>query len=69
MLNVIDKICTQCAGREIMIMYYRPRYPEPIENTGFFTKIRTLYDEERHYDIAVYQGAIPAGYTVSEKKD
>ena len=50
-------------------MYYRPRYPEPIENTGFFTKIRTLYDEERHYDIAVYQGAIPAGYTVSEKKD
>ena len=29
----------------------------------------TLYDEERHYDIAVYQGAIPAGYTVPEKKD
>lgn len=69
MQTVIDKICTQCAGREIMIMYYRPRYPEPIENTGFFTKIRTLYDEERHYDIAVYQGAIPAGYTVPEKKD
>ena len=69
MQTVIDKICTQCAGREIMIMYYRPRYPEPIENTGFFNKIRTLYDEERHYDIAVYQGAIPAGYTVPEKKD
>ena len=38
-------------------------------NPGSTSTKVALYDEERHYDIAVYQGAIPAGYTVPEKKD
>ncbi|HIT34200.1 MAG TPA: class I SAM-dependent methyltransferase [Candidatus Faecousia intestinigallinarum] len=59
MEQVVSKIIRQCAGKEIVIIYYRPRYPAPIEKSGYFHLEYVLRDRDRNYDIHVYRGNIP----------
>ena len=60
MNQVIDRIVEQCKGRQIMIIYYRPRYTGRIEGCGYFEKIRTFDDPVKGYSANVYCGTIPA---------
>lgn len=57
--QVIRRIVAQCPGREIMLIYYRPRYTEAIEGCGFFRKEHVLYDKETNYEVFIYSGKIP----------
>lgn len=59
MAAVIDRIVNQCRGREIMIIYYRPRYASRIENIGYFEKICTFDSTIKGYQANVYRGSIP----------
>lgn len=59
MHKVIDQIIAQCRGKEIMIIYYRPRYTDAIENCGYFTKEHVLHDDVKDYMANVYRGVIP----------
>lgn len=58
MEDVIAAICRQCRGQDIQILYYHPRFPEPIERTGYFRRVRTFYDRERDYEVYVYRGRV-----------
>ena len=60
--KVMQTICSECSGREILIVYYHPRYCGVIEETGFFQRIRTIYDRGRDYEIYIYRGipGVPA---------
>lgn len=59
MRTAIDRILEQCRGREIMLIYYHPRWADRIEECGCFSKTATLYDAERDYLIYLYHGMIP----------
>lgn len=59
MHRVIARIVEQCRGREIVLIYYRPRYAEVIEGTGLFRCVAELHDAEKDYDARVYWGKIP----------
>lgn len=56
---VMGKILQQCSGKEIMLIYYRPRYASTIESCGCFQRIAELYDEDKAYDAYVYSGRVP----------
>ncbi len=56
---VMDQILAQCRGREIMVIYYHPRYTDAIESCGYFTKEQELYDEVKNYTANIYRGRIP----------
>ena len=60
MAAVVDAICRQCRGRDVLLIYYHPRYTEAIEEAGCFRLMRVLRDPARDYDVFIYQGAIPA---------
>lgn len=60
MRQVIDQILRQCRGREIMLVYYRPRYTDYIETCGYFTRVAKLFDPVNKYDIHIYQGKLPS---------
>lgn len=59
MAQVMGRIVEQCRGKEIMVIYYRPRYAQQIEKFGFFQRTAVLYDKEKEYTAYVYYGAIP----------
>lgn len=59
MEQVMENIVKQCAGKEIVVIYYRPRYVRPIEQFVFLEKIGELYNEERGYNANIYRGKIP----------
>ena len=59
MRRVIRQITAQCRGREILLIYYHPRYPDAIESCGFFKREQTLYDPVKKYEIYIYTGRIP----------
>ena len=59
MNQVIKAIIEQCKGREIMIIYYRPRYTDFIESCGYFEKVHTFEDSVKGYSANIYAGAIP----------
>lgn len=59
MTQVIDRIIAQCRGREVMLIYYHPRYTGRIEGCGFFTKERVLHDPVKGYTAHIYRGVIP----------
>lgn len=59
MERVLQQIVAQCRGREIVIIYYRPRYPEAIEQYEFFEKVQVLHDEVKDYMAHVYRGRVP----------
>ena len=59
MNQVIGQIIEQCKGRQIMIIYYRPRYTDWIEGCGYFQKICTFEDSAKGYSANIYQGRIP----------
>lgn len=59
MERVVECILRQCRGREIMLIYYRPRYTEAIERSGAFALVAELHDAEKNYDARVYRGKIP----------
>lgn len=60
MTEVIDRIIEACRGKEIMLLYYRPRYTEHIENCGYFTKVCTCEGAAKGYYVNIYRGRIPA---------
>lgn len=59
MESVISSIVKQCPGKEVTIVYYRPRYPKPIESRPYFVKQAELYDSINGYTANVYRGVIP----------
>lgn len=59
MRRVMEKILDQCAGKEIMILYYRPRYTDAIESSGCLKRIAERYDPAKGYNAYVYRGRIP----------
>lgn len=59
MHTVMEKIIQQCRGKEIMIIYYRPRFTSAIDDSGYFTLVKELHDELKGYDAHVYHGVIP----------
>lgn len=59
MERVIERIVEQCAGKEIVLIYYRPRFVHPIERFVFLEKIAELFNEEREYFAYIYRGKIP----------
>ncbi len=59
MRRVIGRVVEQCRGREIVLIYYRPRYTEAIEETGLFDLVARLHDAEKDYDACVYRGQMP----------
>lgn len=61
MARVMERIVEQCRGREILILYYRPRYPEAVERFDFFKKEAVLHDPVKDYSAHVYRGCIPDG--------
>ena len=56
---VIDSILSQCRGREIMLIYYRPRYTARIEGCGYFEKVCTFESSIKGYNASIYRGKIP----------
>ena len=59
MRRVMGQIRNQCRGREILLIYYHPRYPGAIEESGCFQLRQILYDPEKNYEVYVYSGKIP----------
>ncbi len=59
MHRVIGNIIDQCRGKEIMLIYYRPRFTDAIDQCGYFTLEHTLHDDYKGYDANVYHGVIP----------
>lgn len=59
MASVIQQIIAQCKGKEIRIVYFRPRYPEAIESSGLFECRHTFRDKDTGYIANVYHGIIP----------
>lgn len=59
MERVMERIVKQCAGKEILLIYYRPRYVHPIERFVFLEKICEFYNAERGYNAYIYRGKIP----------
>lgn len=59
MTKVIDRIIESCRGKEIMLLYYRPRYTAHIEGCGYFTKVCSYESGVKGYDVNIYQGRIP----------
>lgn len=59
MRRVLREILRQCRGREIILLYFRPRYAAAIEECGCFRLIARLHDQEKGYDAHVYRGKIP----------
>lgn len=59
MVRVVDAIVNCCRGREILILYYRPRYPEAVERYAFFHRAAVLHDPVKGYSAHVYRGHIP----------
>lgn len=57
--SVISQIVDQCQGKNIIIIYYRPRYPKPIESRPYFTKESEFYDNLSGYTANIYKGKIP----------
>lgn len=57
--KVMEEIIAQCAGREVMLLYYRPRYGSVIEACGCFESVSEFFDPERGYNAKVYCGKIP----------
>ena len=61
MARVVARIREQCRGREILLIYYRPRYTEAIEAGGLFRCEAELHDEVKGYDARIYRGRMPDG--------
>jgi len=62
MMNaVMHRIIEQCRGKEIMIIYFRPRYPQAIENSGLFRLEHQYYDKVTRYAANIYRGWVPGG--------
>lgn len=59
MEQVMQRIAAACRGREITVIYYRPRYAEAVERLGFLTKTRVLHDPVKDYMAYVYEGRVP----------
>lgn len=59
MERAVQRIVQQCRGREIFLVYYRPRYPEAIEQYDFFEKVQVLHDDVKDYMAHVYRGRVP----------
>lgn len=59
MHRVIEEIIDQCRGKEIMLIYYRPRFTDAIDQCGYFTLEHELHDDLKGYDANVYHGVIP----------
>ena len=59
MRKVMHRITEQCQGKEVMLLYYRPRYAGAIEEYGCFQCVSEFFDPERGYNARVYRGIIP----------
>lgn len=59
MQTVINKILEQSQGKEITIIYFRPRYPQAIEACGLFRLEKHYCDKETGYSANVYRGFVP----------
>ncbi len=54
--RVIERIELQCRGREVMLLYYHPRYPGAMERSGVFHRISEVFDGEKGYWAYTYRG-------------
>ena len=63
MQAVIQRIIEQCAGKEIILIYFRPRFPESIEESGLFDLTDTVLDKSTGYTAHIYRGHIPSAVT------
>lgn len=61
MNTVMHRIIEQCRGKEIMIIYFRPRYPQAIENSGLFRLEHQYYDKVTRFAANIYRGWVPDG--------
>lgn len=57
--QVIRRILEQCPGKEVTLLYYRPRYACTIEKWECFRCVSEFHDPELGYDARVYRGIIP----------
>ena len=59
MEKVMRAILGACSGKEIMLVYYRPRYCQIVERAGCFERVKVLFDKEKNYEIYLYRGKVP----------
>lgn len=59
--KVVNAIVAQNPGKEITLVYYRPRYPHAIERHPFLKKDREviLKWDQNHYTALIYRGTVP----------